>query len=133
MCLHEAAHEIYYKRAGIGVNYHGPFAEYADGGFYIGALAVELVDIPSELDALEYARGCVAGGVAPSVLINSTEFRRTDTRDRKTFSADMIANGLTPKEISELWNQATETSKKTYEALRFGEKMGRSPSFCLGC
>ncbi len=120
VCVHEAAHGIYLRRAGATeLIYHGPVAYYdaAIDEFDIGSAGI-LGKFPAEgvnMSAPELARWLAAGGVAKCLLTDASD--GGDGRDFEEFTR--MCEGYGDQAIQLEW----EAAKKDIE------KDLRSPAF----
>ncbi len=130
-CVHEAGHAVYYERAGVmRVIFHGPVALYSaeTDEFDFGGAAVALVwpDAGVEMDLLTMARCYVAGGVVARVLTTRID-EDSDGRDREEFIRECprLCPGITPEEISELWEQAKKDVQVDLRSPAFRHELWR--------
>jgi hypothetical protein len=121
VCVHEAAHAIYLRRAGATqLVYHGPVVLYdaSKDEFEVGTAGIqgtfpsEGVDLPLRV----VARWHVAGGIAKRLLTDASD--AGDEQDFEVFTGK-CGEGISEKEIQQVW----EVAKKDVE------KDLRSPSF----
>jgi hypothetical protein len=127
VCIHEAAHEIYMRRAGFGVIRKGPSIQWCPESrrvFTSGAcVQIQITRETRKADGrLEtVAKFMAAGGVAASSLCSKVG-NFGDEEDFLRF-VQFCANEFSKKEIQLIWNQAKKLVRQDLRNMAFRKEV----------
>lgn len=109
-CVHEAAHELYYKQLGIRTTRHGPEILYdPDKNEIYGASAkvVAWPPFPPDISLARWAKCFAAGGVAQRTLVDCTGIDVGDGLDFRDFRSRCLSKfPFAELEIQRFWDEA---------------------------
>jgi hypothetical protein len=113
VCVHEAAHGVYYRRLGAtSLQYHPPRATYLPDSdtFRCAYAAIQGFGYPRDriYDLRDSTKPYVAGGAAIRVFGNFPQPKVSDESDKERFLADAHADfpDFTDDELEQYWQNA---------------------------